>query len=98
PCVRETSQDVHALPSDHVPQRVDHGIDLVVPEMGIHRQRKNLLRLAFRHRELALAITEVGAAAHDVDRPTIANIAVDVALGQSFKLALAVALPIYQLT
>src|ERR1700761_3556426 len=58
--------------------------------MRIYRQRENPLRLAFGHRELALAIAEIGGAAHGMDRPAIGDVAVDVALGEALQHAIAV--------
>src|SRR5216683_8071389 len=82
---RETSRGARARPSNHFPEHIDHGVDFLVLEVGIHRQRKYPLRLALRHRELTVAITEISTAAHDMDRPAVGNVAVDVTLGQPLQ-------------
>src|SRR5688572_19523996 len=86
----ETSRDARARPSNHVLQHIDHRVDFLVLQMRIHRQGENSLRLAFGHRELPFAIAEVGAAAHGMDRPTVGNVAVDIALRQSLQHAVAI--------
>src|SRR5258708_9311276 len=88
--LKERKTVIAGRPSDHFPEHFDHGVDFLVLQMRIHRQREYPLRLALRYWKLTFMITEIGAAAHGVDRPAVGNVAVDVPLGQAIAHAVTI--------